>query len=158
MRLQNTNTVLADILRDELERRGWSLRDLSRATQEAAERLSELGICTTKGVKGEAREDRGLSPAMLSILMTKEVDPNLHSLRLLSIALNVPMRRFLLALGFDPDAGPAALVDRRSRIASILEAAVSLDLVEQVMSLPHEDQRAVSAFIQFLGHKKEERD
>lgn len=156
MRLQNINNTLAEILRDELERRGWSLRELSRATQEAAERLSELGISTTKGVKGESREDRGLSPAMLSILMTKEVDPNLHSLRLLSMALNVPLRRLLKALGFDPDAGPAALADRKARIASILEAVVSLDLVEQVMRLPHEDQRAVSAFIQFLGHKKEE--
>lgn len=139
------------LIRSELDKRGWSLRELSRATQEAAEQLAELGIANIRGQRGNKKEDGGLSASMISLMLLNETDLGLPSLRLLSIALDTPLRQYIKALGFDPDAGASQLTDRRARIESVLEAAHSIELVERVVGLSREDQRAVEAFMRYLG-------
>lgn len=138
------------LIRSELDKRGWSMRELARATQEAAERLAELGVANIRGQRGARREDRGLSASMISLMLLDETDLSPSSLRLLSVALDIPLRQILKSLGYDVDAGASRLVDRKARIVSVLEAAHSLELVERVVALSQEDQRAVEAFLRYL--------
>lgn len=139
------------LIRSELDKRGWSMRELARATSEAAERLAELGVANIRGQRGSNREDKGLSASMISLMLMEETDLSPSSLRLLSIALDIPLRRILKSLGYDPDAGASQLTDRTARIESVLEAAHSLELVERVVGLSQEDQRAVEAFMRYLA-------
>ncbi len=133
---------LPDLILDELNKRGWSLRELSRRIDEHVDALD------ASGVKGN-----GLSLSALSKLTdsSASVEPDLRSLRLLSMAFGRPLRVFLIALGYDPDASEA-LGEPRKRTLAAVEGApdATAALLDRVIALRPEQKDALAAFLSYL--------
>lgn len=141
-------SALPDLLRDELERKGWSLRELERSSRESAEILSEqLGMPIERGISISTLSNMG-DPA-------RQVEPDLKTLRLLGMALKRPLRIFLLAMGYDPDSYEA-LSDPRKRTLAMIEAAPddTLRLIDRLLELSPEHKQAVAAFMDYLSGAK----
>ncbi len=133
---------LPDLILDELNKRGWSLRELSRRIDEHVDALDASGI-----------DGKGLSLSALSKLTdsSASVEPDLRSLRLLSMAFGRPLRVFLTALGYDPDASEA-LGEPRKRTLAAVEGApdATVALIDRVIALRPEQKDALAAFLSYL--------
>lgn len=145
-------SALPDLIQSELESHGWSLRELERATREAAEVLFEQGI---------GPDERGVSISTLSNMAdaTRRVEPDLRTLRLLGMALKRPLRVFQLAMGYNPDQYEA-LSDPRKRTLAMVEAvpADTLRLIDRLIALSKEDKKALGAFMRYLEEKETGRE
>lgn len=125
--------ALSLLVHSELERRGWGLRDLARAT--------------------------GISASSLSGLVNPPVDkppkePRLSTLALLSIALDIPMRRLVEACGYpvEPIDGVSG---SEARIAAVLRSVPALaPVLTQLSELPPDDQAAVLSMIESLQRRR----
>jgi transcriptional regulator with XRE-family HTH domain len=137
-------SALPDLIASELKAHGWSMRELERATREAAEVLFERGI---------GPDERGVSVSTLSNMAdsSRNVEPDLRTLRLLSMALKRPLRVFIDAMGYTIDQYEA-LSDPRKRILAMVEAAPvdTLRLIDRLIALSSEDKKAVEAFMGYV--------
>jgi transcriptional regulator with XRE-family HTH domain len=131
-------SALASLIEQLREAKGWSLREVGRETEIAAEK---------SGFKG-----KGVTISTLSNMMTNpDVEPNLHNLALIALALDEPLDRFIEAAGYRLR-GIGANYERRERVAAMLESLPDehFDFVEMLINLRSEHKRAVQAFTSTL--------
>ena len=97
----------------------------------------------------ELAERAGISQPALSKLMNKpDMVPELKTLGLLSVALNIPLRRLVEACGF-PLEEPGAVQNVDERLKVVLSAVPELrDLFAQMIEdLTPEDRGAILAYL-----------
>lgn len=140
--------TLPDIITGELDRRGWSMRELQRRAEEVVDELKAIGI-DTRG--------KGLSISTISKLMDRNDDrePDLSTLRILSQAIDVPMRVLLESLKYDIGS-TQALTDPRKRTLAMIQAAPDelLPLIDRLIELSPAHRDGVLAYIGMLEQKK----
>lgn len=140
--------TLPDIIRSELDRRGWSMRELTRRAAEVVEELSAIGI--------ESR-GQGVSISTISKWADRNDDrePDLKTLRILSIAIERPMSELIRSLKYDIGS-TQALTDPRKRTLAMIEAAPDelLPLIDRLVELSPEHRDGVMAYIAMLEQKK----
>jgi len=136
--------TLPDIIAGELNRRGWSMRELQRRAEEVVEELNAIGV-DTRG--------KGLSISTISKLMDRNDDrePDLGTVRILSMAIEVPISTLLRSLMYDVDSYQA-LTDPRKRTLAMIEAAPDevLTLIDRLVELSPQHRQGVMAYIAML--------
>jgi len=140
--------TLPDIIAAELARRGWSMRELTRRAEEVVDELRAIGV-DTRG--------KGLSISTVSKWMDRNDDrePDLITLRILSMAFEVPMSTLIRSLKYDVDSYQA-LSEPRQRTLAMIQAAPDelLPLIDRLVELSPQHRDGVMAYISMLEQKK----
>lgn len=133
---------LPDLLASLMDKRGWGLRDLQRAT----------ALLASDG-------NAGVAIGTLSNLMNGvSVVPRIPQLWLVAGALDQPPARLLQALGYDT--GKAVWPESDQREALLLQIRATgtpmAQRVSRVLALPPDQWPAMDAFLDALEHQREE--
>lgn len=121
-------SALAEYLRDEIERRGWS--DAQLAT-------------TAKITPG----------ALSKILQGKSKKPKLDTLAKLAIALKAPLARIILLAGYE--LGESYPVSRDEQIGTLLQLVPEYrEIVEELNQLTDADLQGLLGYARALRHQR----
>jgi transcriptional regulator with XRE-family HTH domain len=119
---------LSSLLLQEIERRGWSMRDLAA--------------------------ESGVSSSTLSNITTKpDVMPDLRTLSALSSALELPMRQLVEACGIPVE---GAVADSKDRISALIGAVPELQQFLNLLGqLTPDDRDSVLTYTEMLVQRRQ---